>query len=680
MKQKIKQLVEQLNKWNVEYYQNNNPTVDDATYDLTLRELKKLEEENPEFILPNSPTQVVGDDLQESSFEKTKHERPVLSLNNAFDKNDLQKFENDVFVFDKDNGFVVEPKLDGSHVVVTYQNGKLIRLATRGNGVIGDDITEHAKYIKGIPLRIDCKEHLVIDGEVLINNDDFNKINSELPEEEMFLNSRNIAAGSLRTKDMKVVKERKLTAYFYEAYSNTINFDNDFTQMQLLNFLKEQGFNVENKVPKLFKSVEEAWNYIETLNKEKSKLNVPLDGLVLKLNNRKYNQEIGTTSKFPKYNIAYKFPPTIKQTKVIDIETTVGRTGKITYVAKLKPVEIDGVIVSNVTLHNYDYIVEKDIKLGDTVELYRSGMVIPKINKTLTELRTGEEKDFPMPSTCPDCNSSISKTKDGDVDFFCLNPSCDSKILNQLIYFCSRESMDLVGISAKTLEKFRKAGFIKNSFLDIYDIPKYKDEILNGDFNIKEKSWNNIVNSIEKSKSNSLEKLLCSLGINGVGRTMAKKLSKQFHSIEKISSLTYEELLNVQDVGETTARGIIDWFKDNQHIVIKLKEIGFNTDYINDSIYEIDNTNPFYQKTICVTGSFSNHKRDDLFKTFEDRFGAIKASGVSSKTNFLVVGENAGSKLKKAQDLGITIITEKELEKILNPETITIKKPKTISL
>lgn len=667
--QKIYELANLLKKWNEEYYLYNTPSVDDATYDETLRVLIELEETNPEIFDDKnyiSPTINVGSDLSEqSTFTKVKHERPVLSLANAFNKEELLKFENDVNKIIKADGssipkFVVEPKLDGSHIVLTYDDGNLVKAVTRGNGMIGEDITNNVKFVSGIPQKINFKEHLIVDGEILIKDSDFADINANLAEDEQYANSRNLASGSLKQKDVTKIRERKLTAFLYEVFSPTTKFE---TQVSVLTFLKNQNFNIDTTLTKSFDDVETAWKYLEEMNIKKDKIDIPLDGMVLKTNLRSFYDEIGMTSKFPKYNIAYKFPPTIKQTLVEDIEVTVGRSGKITYVAVLKPVEIDGVMVSKVTLHNYDYIVEKDLRIGDTIELYRSGMVIPKVNKVVLEKRKPESKKYEMVKTCPCCETTIVKMEDDKVDFFCVNDECESKLINKILHFTSRDAMNIEGMSIKTIEKLYKDGFIKN-VLDLYVLGQYKDSIFNNDYQIKDKTWNKLMLNIENSKTHSLERLLFGLGIKSVGKEMAKKIAKHFKSLENLTKVGITELCEVEDVGETSALNIQEFFKNHLNLINELKRIGINTE-VEQNNNVIDETNPLFQKKFCITGSFETYNREELKTKIENEFGGIWSSGISKNLDILICGENAGSKLEKANILKVKVVDENELNELL---------------
>lgn len=682
--QKFYELASLLRKWNEEYYLYNAPSVDDATYDKTLRELIELEEVNPKIFDDKnyiSPTVNVGSDLSEqSTFIKVKHEKPVLSLANAFNKEELLKFENDVnkIVNTKNTKipkFVVEPKLDGSHIVLTYDNGNLVKAVTRGNGMIGEDITNNVKFVNGIPQKINFKEHLIVDGEILIKNSDFANINANLAEDEQYANSRNLASGSLKQKDVTKIRERKLTAFLYEASSPTTKFE---TQVSTLTFLKNQNFNIDTTLTKSFDDIETAWEYLEEMNIKKDKIDIPLDGMVLKTNLRSFYDEIGTTSKFPKYNIAYKFPPTIKQTIVEDIEVTVGRSGKITYVAVLKPVEIDGVMVSKVTLHNYDYIVEKDLRIGDTIELYRSGMVIPKVNKVVIEKRKLESKKYEMAKNCPCCETPIVKMEDDKVDFFCVNDDCESKLINKILHFTSRDAMNIEGMSIKTIEKLYKDGFIKN-VLDLYNLSQYKDEIINNDYQIKDKTWNKLMLNIENSKTNSLERLLFGLGIKSVGKGMAKKIAKHFKTLENLTKGSIIELCEVEDVGETSALNIQEFCKNHLDLIDELKNIGINTE-VEQNNNTIDETNQLFKKKFCITGSLETYNREELKTKIENEFGGVWTGGISKNLDILICGENAGSKLEKANNLKIKVIDENELKELLTVKSEEVKNIKKIKI
>ncbi len=669
--QEIWDLNEKIKEWNRLYFELQEPIVDDAEYDRELERLERLEEQHPEIFDISgyeSTTKEVGSDLDKNStFEKVKHEHPVLSLAKSFSKADLIDFENSLkkTLGDKyptKNVFRVEPKLDGSHIVLTYENGKLIKACSRGDGKIGEDITAHMKFVKGVPQTINFKGHIVVEGEILIPNSTFLKLNEDRLEDEKYANSRNLAAGVLKRKNSSEVKGQGLEAVLYDASTKDETFS---TQTDLINWLDKQGFQVDKRFSKEFNSIEELFVYFEKMDKVKNdtkQCDLPLDGMVVKLNDISLHSLIGETGKHPKYHMAYKFPPVIKKTKVLRIVPTVGRTGKITYVAELEPVEVEGAMVRNVTLHNGEYITQKDIRVGDTIEIIRSGMVIPKVKSVVLEDRKGSEVPFAPLTTCPCCGSTLRKANSDDVDFFCMNDYCKAKVLNKMIHFVQRTAMNIDGISEKTLEKFYEANFLENIF-DLYKIANHQEEILNGDFKFKQTSMNKLLTNLENSKNNSLERLLFALGIKTVGNRMAIKLAQRFKTLENIKNATPEELATVDDVGETTIKSIKAFFDNNPDIFKTLKVLGINTTYIDNAPkFDIDTNNQFYGKKFCLSGSFENYKKPQLAAKMVNEYGAIEVSGVSPQTDFLIYGEGSGEKLRKAEQYNVPKLTEEEIE------------------
>lgn len=662
IKKQIDFLTKQLRQWEYEYYGLEKPTVSDAEYDLTLRQLIDLEKQYPQYVNDNSPTKRVGGYVSKS-FEKTQHEIPMLSLNNAFNEEELRKFDNDVkeaINLHGDVEYNLEPKIDGLSISLTYIDGKLVKALTRGDGEIGENVIENIRTIKSIPLVINTQlPKIEIRGEVFLSFKEFERINNELKSEEKFANPRNAAAGSLRNLDSSLTAKRKLQMIAYYIPDESILTTLKITkQSDVISQLKSFGFKTARECKKCT-SIDDAINEIKHIQDHKENLEYPIDGIVLKVNDINTYDDISRTSKFPKWAIAYKFPPEIKQTKLIDIIATVGRSGKITYVAKLIPTTIGGSVVSSATLHNADYIINNDIRINDIVKIFKAGEIIPKVIGPILNKRPTDTIKFVPITNCPICHTILEK-QDNEVDQYCTNVSCPSRIVQSLIHFCSRNAMNIEDLSERNLQKLFDAKIIQN-ISDIYLLDKYRDTVLQGEFKIKDKSFNNIWNNIIKSKNNSLERLIIGLGIRHVGETTAKVLAKTFRTLDRLINSSLDELLKINDVGEMVAISIVDYFKnsENMKLINTLKDLGVNMSYLSQvDESQINKNSPYYQKSFVITGSF-DIARHEIKKILETKYDAIVNDAITKNTNYLIVGENGGSKIEKANKLGIKIIKDK---------------------
>ena len=659
IKQKIDDLREQLHKWNYEYYVLNQPTVDDYTFDQKLKELEKLEFEHPEFADPNSPTVRVGGQASDK-FIKHLHHEPMLSLENSYNLNDITSFVQNIIKQTKETelDFICEPKIDGLSISCVYQDGKLQYALTRGDGKEGEDVTANVKTINTIPLTIPYLQNFEARGEVYMPK----HVLLQLNEADMnFMNTRNTASGALRNLDPKVTRSRHLSAWFYYI---PLYLDEKFkTQEESLHFLAQNHFPVALDVIKKVHGIDGIMQYIDWFEKQRRLLDYDVDGVVIKLNDRSLYPLLGTTSKFPKFAIAYKYPPTIAQTKLTQIITDVGRTGKISFTAKLIPVKINGSVIEYATLHNADYIKDRDIQLNDYVNIYKAAEVIPKISNPIISMRHDDVRQFEIPNVCPVCHTLLVKRGEEEVDLYCPNPNCKGKIIAQLVYFCSKECMDIQGLSDATINKFYDHHFLTN-ILDLYHLKDHYDEIIELDLHIKHKSLNKILDNITKSKELSLEHILTGLGIMYVGIATSTVLAKHFNNIDNLINASMDELLEIKDIGDKVASAIYNYFRDNNNLTLinSLKDLGVNFTYKKPVAYATANANsPFFGKTFAVTGKF-DEPRDELVKLIEQKYFGKVVTNITKSTNYLVLGKDPSSKLEKAKEWGIKIISEKELK------------------
>ena len=657
MKQRIDELIKIINKASEEYYTNDNPTITDQEYDDYYHELEKLEQQYPELIREDSPTKRVGGKIIDE-FKKVSHEIPMMSLGDIFSEDEIFEFDQRIKKTIPNPTYVCELKIDGLSVSLLYENGKLIRGATRGNGIIGEDITHNVETIKSIPLIINDKRRIEVRGEIYMPKKSFNKLNQERKEkgESLFANPRNAAAGSVRQLDSKIAAKRNLSTFIYHLPSS-----DDFNikyHHESLSFMKELEFVVNPNI-KIADNVNEVINYVKEWTEKRESLPYEIDGIVIKVDKIEDQKKLGYTSRTPKWAIAYKFPAVEVLTKIKNIEFCVGRTGKITPRADLDPVHLAGSIIKSVTLHNEDYIKEKDIMINDTIVLHKAGDVIPEVVKVLKERRTGIEIPFKMIKNCPICNSKLEK-KETEANYFCPNPNCDARNIEGLIHFSSRETMNIEGFGESIVEDFYNEGYLK-TICDYYTLYNHKEDLkeLEG---FGEKSINNLLQNIEKSKENSLEKLLFALGIRYIGKKTAKILAINYRNIDKLMSAEYEDLVKIQDIGEVIADSVYKFFKEEKNIntINELKLLGVNMEYKGNE--SIDDN--FNNKTFVLTGTLSKLTRDEASIEIENRGGKVTSS-VTKKTDYVIVGENPGSKYQKAKDLNINILNEEEFLNML---------------
>ncbi|MEG1597595.1 MAG: NAD-dependent DNA ligase LigA [Bacilli bacterium] len=651
---RIEELVKVINKANYDYHTLDKPTITDKEYDDLINELIKLEEEYPEYKKDDSPTQRAGGIILEG-FKKVEHKIPMLSLGNVFNSEEIINFDNKIKKEGINPSYVCEVKIDGLGVSLTYENGKLVRGATRGDSVIGEDITNNVKTIKSIPLTLTKDIDIEVRGEIYMPKKSFVKLNKEriLNNEEPFQNTRNAAAGSIRQLDSKIAAKRNLDSFIYHL-PNPEDY-NLKTHYETLEFMKELGFKV-NDLSKLVDNINDVIAFTENIAKIRENLIYDIDGVVIKVNSIALQKQLGFTAKSPKWATAYKFPAEEAITKLNDIIFTVGRTGKITPNAVINPVYVAGSTIRRATLHNENFVLEKGLKINDYVVIKKAGDVIPAVIEVKLERRTGNELDFKMINNCPICNSKLIK-KEGQVDHYCSNNSCPARIQEALIHFVSRKAMNIDGLGEKIIEDFNNLGFI-NNFVDIYTIEKHKEELMTLE-GYGEKSINNLLKGIENSKKNSLEKLIFGLGIPNIGEKTAKVLAINFKTMDNLIDATLDNLLNIDDIGEIIAESIISYFKEakNTKVILELKNLGVNMTYLGKEIAH----NPlFFNKTFVITGTLSL-SRENIKDIIELNGGKVSES-VSKKTNVVIVGDNPGSKYKIAKELNIEIWDEEILK------------------
>lgn len=662
IKKQIDALRKKLNYHNYRYYVLDDPVISDEEYDLMMLELKQLEKENPEFFDPNSPTVRVGGNVI-SKFEKIEHKIPMLSLEDGFSNNEIIEFDRRVkrvlsLDENQDITYFVEPKFDGLSVCLIYENGRLVNASTRGDGHIGENVTQNIRTIKSIPLELIVQNppaYLDVQGEVLLTKEEFQRINQKRLEnaQSLFANPRNAAAGSLRQLDPKETAKRKLIMFAYyireiEDKSRNINF-----QHEAVDELKKFGFLVNN-LNKLCKNIDEAIKHKEYLGKNRNSMPYELDGTVIKVDNFEFQKKLGSTTKSPRWAIAFKFPARQVTTKLLNIEVNIGRTGILTPVAILKPVKVGGAVISKATLHTMDEIEKKDIMIGDTVFIQRAGDVIPEIVKPVKDLRNGTQKKFKMPLKCPECGSHI--VKDGAY-YRCTNINCPKAIKESIKHFVSRKAMNIEGFGDKIVEQLVERGTIK----DISDIYKLNKEVLMSMDRIGEKLAENLISSIQQSKGTTFAKFIYALGIRHVGEYVAKLLVKRFKTLENLKRAKREELLSIDGIGEEIAESVISFFNESKNVETVEKLLSYGVHFTDQDSLEKESA--VKDKSFLFTGTLS--KPREHYKMLIEEKGGIVRNSVSKKLDFLIVGENPGSKFDKAKNLGITVITEKELLKIL---------------
>ncbi len=656
---RIKELRKTVEYHAKKYYDEDKPEITDFEYDMMMLELRTLESQYPELITKNSLTQKVGGTVKEG-FQKVEHEVPLQSLQDVFNFEEIEAFDERVKKQASENEienpqYVVETKIDGLSAALEYVEGKFVRGATRGNGLVGEDVTENLKMIKTIPQELPEKINITVRGEVFISKKDFEKMNQEREEneEELFANARNAAAGSLRQLDSNITKNRPLDIYIFNVQKiEGKEFNSHFEELEYLNKL---GFNV-NPVRIYCQTIEEVKKAINKIGEDREKLTYGIDGAVVKVDNLKLREIMGTTSKVPKWAIAYKYPPERKETILKDIVCQVGRTGVITPMAILDPVKVAGSTISKTTLHNEDFIKEKGLKIGDKVIIQKAGDVIPEIVEAVVSKRTGEEKDFEMPRTCPVCGAEAIR-EEGEAAVRCTGIECPAKLYRNLVHFVSREAMNIDGLGENIIGVLLEKKMISN-IADIYDL-KFED-IASLKKNGK-KFAQNLVDSINASKENDLYRLITALGIRHVGVKAAKILAKQYDNMDNLSKATIEDLSQVEDIGPIVANSIREFFEQEQtkDLIKRLKDARVNMQRQKDD----NEDDRFAGMTFVLTGSLEKYSREEASNIIE-KFGGKTSSSVSKKTSYVLAGEDAGSKLTKAQSLGVQIITEEEFEKM----------------
>lgn len=656
-KTQAKKRIDELNKltayYATKYYDDDKPEISDFEYDMLMNELKNLEKEFPEFVSKNSLTQKVGGTVKEG-FEKVEHSVPLQSLQDVFSLEEVQEFCLKMQKEDPNVSYVVETKIDGLSVALEYKNGEFVRGATRGNGLVGEDVTDNLKTIKHIPKKLKEPIDIIVRGEVFIGKEDFEALNDTLDENEKFANARNLAAGSLRQMDSKIAASRPLDIFIFNVQKcDTITFTSHY---ESLKYLQKIGFNI-NPVLIPCDTVRKVKNAIEKIGNERPTLNFGIDGAVVKVDNLALREKIGTTFKTPKWAVAYKYPPEQKETILKDIICQVGRTGAVTPMAILEPVVVAGSKISKTTLHNEDFVKEKDLRIGDTVVIQKAGDVIPEVVRAVTEKRTGEEKEFQMPTVCPVCGGQVVRIP-GQAVTKCIGIECPARNLRNIEHFASKEAMNIEGLGEKVIKQLYDAGLIHN----IADIYSLKLEDIAGLKKNGKKFAENLINGINKSKQNNLDRLITALGIEQVGAKSAKILAKKFKTMDALAKANFGTLTFVEEVGQITANSVREFFMQDQtkDLLKKLKAAGVNMTLIEDT----GKDKRFNEQTFVLTGTLENYTREEASNIIES-FGGKTSASVSKKTSYVLAGEDAGSKLVKAQSLGVKIITEKEFEEMI---------------
>ena len=656
-KKRVEELVPLL-KYYTQMYFDDKQVVSDYEYDMLMKELKGIEKEFPELIREDSPTQRVGASIKKG-FEKVTHEIPLQSLQDVFSFEEVREFDERMQKIAKENNtelkYVVETKIDGLSAALEYKNGIFVRGATRGNGTVGEDVTENLKTVKSIPKKLKEPIDITVRGEVFIGKEEFEKLNSDrlVDEEEVFANARNAAAGSLRQLDSKITAKRPLDIYIFNVQKcDSIEFKSHY---ESLVYLEELGFNV-NPVKIPCNNIDEAISAIEKIGQDREKISFGIDGAVVKVDDLALREKIGTTYKTPKWAVAYKYPPEKKETKLKDIICQVGRTGAITPMAILEPVVVAGSKISKTTLHNEDFIKERDIRVGDTVVIQKAGDVIPEVVEVKKEKRTGEEIPFEMPQVCPICGAQAVR-EEGEAAWYCNGVECPAKLQRGIEHFVSREAMDITGLGEAIVEELINRDLISN----IADIYKLKFEDIASLKKNGKKFAQNLIDAIEESKHRDLYRLVNALGIRHVGVKLAKSLCKTYDTMDKLMEASYESLCMKDEIGQIIAKSIYDFFREEQTIdlINRLKEYGVNM----VAEKEEGTDDRFAGMTFVLTGTLEKYSRDEASAIIE-KFGGKTSGTVSKKTSYVLAGESAGSKLVKAQELGIKIISETEFEEM----------------
>ncbi len=658
MQERMEELIKIINEADYNYHTLDNPTITDQEYDKYLRELIEIEEAHPDWVREDSPTRHAGGKIIEG-FEKVTHKIPMMSLSDVFSESEIIAFDERIKKEGITPQYMCELKIDGLSVSLLYEKGKLIRAATRGDGVVGEDITHNAKTIKTIPLKLKEEVDIEVRGEIFMNKKTLEELNKEREKnkEPLLQNCRNAAAGSIRQLDSKIAAKRKLDTFIYHL-PNPLDYGIK-THAEAIEYMHKLGLKT-NPNNRLVNSIEEVLQFIQEKGMEREELPYDIDGIVIKVNDIKQQQKLGFTAKYPKWATAYKFPAKEVLTKLTDIIFTVGRTGQITPNAVLEPVIVAGSTISRATLHNEEYVKEKDLKIGDIVSIRKAGDVIPEVVEVKKERRTGAEKDFQMITNCPMCHTPLVK-KEGQVDYYCPNSKCPARHVESLIHFVSRDAMNIDGFGDRIMEDFYNFHFIGN-IADIYSLKNHQQDLIRLE-GYGEKSVKNLLEAIEASKENSLEKLIFGLGIPHVGAKTAKILAANYETMERLMQATEEDLIKIPDIGDIIAKSVVAYFQEdhNKAILSELKELGINMTYLGQ---KIEKKEDFNGRSFVLTGSLKKFTREEAKEKIES-LGGKTVDSVSKKTSVVIVGENPGSKYQKAKDLGIEIWTEEEFEQHL---------------
>lgn len=655
-------LRKELEKYSIEYYVYDNPSVSDQEYDRLMQELMTLEEKHPEMYDANSPSQrIIGQVLE--GFEKVRHDSQMLSLGNVFNYEEIEEFVTRIQGSVKDAEFVVECKYDGLAMSLIYENGSFVRAVTRGDGLVGEDVSANIKTIQSIPMHIPERRHVEVRGEVYMPKKSFEELNERQKKnnQALFANPRNAAAGSIRQLDSGVCASRKLDAYWY-YFQNAQDFG-ILTQQEALDRMRSLNFKV-NPLYKVCKNTKEIWEFIQSIQEKRNDLPYEIDGMVIKLNSLSDQRTLGSTAKVPRYATAYKFPAERVQTRLLDIVITVGRTGKITPNAVLEPVRIAGTTVSAAQLHNEDMILSKDLRINDIVVVQKAGEIIPEVVSSVKERRDGSQVPYVYPTHCPVCGSRLVRLE-GEAAHYCINQDCPARVVESMIHFASRDAMDIDTLGDKKIEQLHEFGFL-NSIEDIYFLHEHREELLEKR-GYQKKSVDKMLETIETSKKQPLALLLYGLGIRQVGKKAAAILANYFGSMDALMKADVDTLVSINDIGPITAQSIVEFFKDesNQKLIQTLKEQGLNMIQEKQEI----KASRFTNKTVVLTGTLEHYTRNEAKEILEN-LGANVSGSVSKKTDYVIYGTAAGSKLTKAQNLGVATMSEEEfVEEVENAQS-----------
>lgn len=655
-------LRKELEKYSIEYYVYDNPSVSDQEYDRLMQELMALEEKHPEMYDANSPSQrIIGQVLE--GFEKVRHDSQMLSLGNVFNYEEIEEFVNRIQGSVKDAEFVVECKYDGLAMSLIYENGSFVRAVTRGDGLVGEDVSANIKTIQSIPMHIPERRHVEVRGEVYMPKKSFEELNERQKKnnQALFANPRNAAAGSIRQLDSSVCASRKLDAYWY-YFQNAQDFG-ILTQQEALDRMRSLNFKV-NPLYKFCKNTKEIWEFIQSIQEKRNDLPYEIDGMVIKLNSLSDQRTLGSTAKVPRYATAYKFPAERVQTRLLDIVITVGRTGKITPNAVLEPVRIAGTTVSAAQLHNEDMILSKDLRINDIVVVQKAGEIIPEVVSSVKERRDGSQVPYVYPTHCPVCGSRLVRLE-GEAAHYCINQDCPARVVESMIHFASRDAMDIDTLGDKKIEQLHEFGFL-NSIEDIYFLHEHREELLEKR-GYQKKSVDKMLETIETNKKQPLALLLYGLGIRQVGKKAAAILANYFGSMDALMKADVDTLVSINDIGPITAQSIVEFFKDesNQKLIQTLKEQGLNMIQEKQEI----KASRFTNKTVVLTGTLEHYTRNEAKEILEN-LGANVSGSVSKKTDYVIYGTAAGSKLAKAQNLGVATMSEEEfVEEVENAQS-----------